>query len=385
MTINCTKKLLDFLEIAPAQAPQEEPLFSFSANLLVLNRKKCIVVINDASCCGFILYGVTAKDKKNIQKKLEEGLRNMLASENYAANIIDRYVADCAFPAVICKSANRSAVTRLNQYCGRVERFSGCFEPDDPFQTMLLPMLNEDFKMRAGNQKKDYYLTYEELERLLRERYGRPFHCRTGVFDVTLRLETPCVRRVMIPMDFSMFYVHDVIQQLFLWQNYHLHEFVTKYRKDGSPAQRIVDLAQWEDELGGERGCELLDDHKTLLSDVFPEVKQILYVYDFGDGWEHEIRFVKIIEDADIPAPVCESMDGDAPPEDCGGPHGFAELQRILNNPKDPQYYEMLEWSRGAHAFQKNIYQVNSYLRRRYLAGAWNLYYRFADAYEEEL
>ncbi|MBR5428076.1 MAG: plasmid pRiA4b ORF-3 family protein [Clostridia bacterium] len=385
MKIGCTKKLLDFLDIAPAEAPQEEPLFSFSANLLLLNRRKCIAVINDASCCGFILYGVTAKDKKNIQQKLEEGLRNMLASENYAADVIDRYIADCAFPAAICKSANRSAITRLNQFCGDVERFSGCFEPDDPFQTMLLPKLNDDFKMNAGDQKKDYYLTYEELERLLRERYGRLYHCRAGVFDVALRLKTPCVRRVTIPMDFSMFYVHDVIRQLFLWQNYHLHEFVTKLQKNGRPAQRIVDPAQWEKEFAGARGCESLDEHKTRLSDVFPGTERILYLYDFGDGWEHEISLVRIIEDADIPSPVCESMNGDAPPEDCGGPHGFAELQRILNDPKDPQYYEMLEWSRGAHAYQKNIYQVNSHLRRRYLAGAWDLYYRFVDAYDEEI
>ena len=383
MKIGCTKKLLDFLEIVPAQAPQEEPLFSFSANLLVLNRRKCIVVVNDASCCGFILYGVTAKDKNSIQQKLEEGLRNMLASENYAADIIDRYVAECAFPAALCKSSNRSAVARLNQFCGRVEGFSGSFEPDDPFQTMLLPMLNEDYKMCAGNQKKDYYLTYEELERLLREKYGKLYHCRAGVFDVTLRLETPCVRRVKIPMDFSMFYVHDVIQQLFLWQNYHLHEFVTKFREDGSPAQRVVDPAQWEEEFTGARDCESLDENKILLSDVFSETRRILYVYDFGDDWEHEIRLVKIIEDADIPAPVCESMNGDAPPEDCGGPHGFAELKRILKDPKNPHYNELYAWYQGADTFQKNIQWINSDFRRRYLAGAWNLYYRFVFSDDE--
>ena len=87
----------------------------------------------------------------------------------------------------------------------------------------------------------------------------------------------------------------------------------------------------------------------------------------------------EIIEDADLPAPVCTEMTGDAPPEDCGGPHGFAELQRILNDPKDPEYEEMREWCDGIQSYQRNIKWVNSNLRRRYLAGAWNLYYRFAD------
>ena len=180
-----------------------------------------------------------------------------------------------------------------------------------------------------------------------------------------------------------MFYVHDIIQQLFLWQNYHLHAFVTKFGKDGRPAQTVVDPAQWEEEYADTRGCESLDEHKTRLSDVFSEKKRIMYVYDFGDGWEHEIRLVRIIEDADIPAPVCESMNGDAPPEDCGGPHGFAEMQRILKNPNDPQYDEWYKWYQGAHTLKKTIQWINSDLRRRYLAGAWDLYYRFISSDDE--
>ena len=76
---------------------------------------------------------------------------------------------------------------------------------------------------------------------------------------------------------------------------------------------------------------------------------------------------------------VCTEMTGDAPPEDCGGPYGFLELQRILKNPKDPQYKEMREWCYGMRYYQKNINGINHDLRRRYLAGAWDLYFRFAD------
>ena len=48
-----------------------------------------------------------------------------------------------------------------------------------------------------------------------------------------------------------------------------------------------------------------------------------------------------------IPAPVCTELKGDAPPEDCGGPGGFSELIRILQDPKDPQYKDMVEWNGG--------------------------------------
>ena len=180
------------MAISPDEAPATaKPLFSFSANLLTLNRKKCIVVLNDACCCGFLLYGVTAKDRKQFQQRVEAGLRNMLLSENYTQDVIDRYIADCAFPAAICKTGSRSAITRLNQFCERVTSFSGCFEPDDPFQTSLLPILNDDIKMLKDDKERDCYFTYKELERLMREEYGPVFRCRAGIFDVVLQLETP--------------------------------------------------------------------------------------------------------------------------------------------------------------------------------------------------
>lgn len=379
MKISCTKKLLDYLEITPQTPGTEDPLFALSANLLVLNRRKCIAVFHEASGCGFLLYGITAKDKKNIQSKLEAGLRNLLASENISGDVIDRYLADCAFPAALCKNTDRSAVTRLNHFCKRIEWLTNCYEPDDTFQSMLLPKINDDLRMMTVDGETEVFAVYEELARLLQERYGRLYHCRAGVFDVTLKLETPCVRRVTVPLDFPMCYLHDIIQQLFLWQDYHGHDFITKVKKNGHPAQIVTDPAMWEEGIFAFQDLEVLDEQKIRLSDIFPGTDRIFYEYDFGDGWEHEIRLVEIIEDADLPAPVCTEMTGDAPPEDCGGPYGFAELQRILNDPKDPEYEEMREWCAGMRYWQKNIRLINSNLRRRYLAGAWDLYFRFAD------
>jgi hypothetical protein len=379
--IGCTKKLIDYLGISPAQATKGiDPLFAFSANLILLNRRKCIVIANDATGCGFLLYGITASDKKKLQELLKAGLRNMLASENISQEVIDRYIADCCFPASFCKTADRSSVAKLNKYCQRVERFENCFEPDDLFQTIILPVINDDIKFTAD--KKDVYATYEEQERALKEKYGKLYSTRAGVFDVSLELETPCLRRVTIPMDFSLFYLHDIIQNLFLWKDYHLHEFILKRSKNGRPL-RIARIPYPEDDdICGARGCEIVDEREITLEEVFSKTDSISYEYDFGDGWTHEVRLVEIIEDAAIPAPVCTELKGDAPPEDCGGPGGFSELIRILQDPKDPQYDELVEWNGGSRVFQKNIEWINCDLRRRYLAGAFQLHYEIT--YDED-
>jgi len=357
---------------APA-AEGKGPLFDFSANMIMLNRKKCIVVMNNETCCGFLLYGITASDKKRLQEMLEAGLRNMLAAENISESVIDRYIADCTFPATFCKTANRSAVAKLNHFCQRVERFLDCFDPEDQLQTILLPLFNDDIKMVENG--KTVFSTYEKQEHLFRERYGTLYNCRAGIFDVSLELETPCVRRVMIPMVFPLFYLHDIIQNLFLWKDCHLHEFILKKSKNGRPLQ-IAKLPSPDDEdYFSANGCSVHDERDITLSEVFSTNKSIVYEYDFGDGWMHEIRLIDVIDDADIPAPVCTELKGDAPPEDCGGPGGFAEFVRILNDPQNPQHNELVEWNGGSSIIQKNIKWINSTLRRRYLAGAFHLYY----------
>ncbi|MCR5485705.1 MAG: plasmid pRiA4b ORF-3 family protein [Clostridiales bacterium] len=379
--IGCTKKLIDYLGISPSPASKEiEPLFGFSANLIILNRRKCVAVANNATGCGFLLYGITASDKKKLQELLEAGLRNMLASENITKDVIDRYIGDCCFPASLCKTVDRSSVAKLNKFCQRIEFYENCFEPDDRFQTLILPDINYDIRYTAD--KKDSYETCEEQERFLKEKYGKLYNTRAGVFEISLELETPCLRRVMIPMDFSLFYLHDIIQNLFSWENCHLHEFILKQAKNGRPL-KIAKIPFPDDEdIFGASGIRIIDEREITLEEVFSKNDSIYYEYDFGDGWTHEVRLVEMIDDADIPAPICTELKGDAPPEDCGGPYGFSELVRVLNDPKDPEYDDAVNWNGGTKIYQKSIKWINRNLRRRYLAGAFNLYYEMV--YDEE-
>lgn len=62
MQIGCTKKLQDYLKekISPVDVTID-PFFSWSASLVTVNRRKTIVIVNDYSRCGFVLYGVKAK------------------------------------------------------------------------------------------------------------------------------------------------------------------------------------------------------------------------------------------------------------------------------------------------------------------------------------
>lgn len=74
------------------------------------------------------------------------------------------------------------------------------------------------------------------------------------------------------------------------------------------------------------------------------------YRYDMGDGWRHRI----VIEssptswtDEDLPLPVCVAGENACPPEDVGGPFGYARLLEVLADQKHEQHADMMRWIGG--------------------------------------
>jgi hypothetical protein len=78
------------------------------------------------------------------------------------------------------------------------------------------------------------------------------------------------------------------------------------------------------------------------------EKDKIVYEYDFGDGWEHDVLLEKILPaDEKFKSPVCLAGKMACPPEDCGGVWGYADLIEILKNPKHEEYDSYMDWLGG--------------------------------------
>jgi hypothetical protein len=83
-----------------------------------------------------------------------------------------------------------------------------------------------------------------------------------------------------------------------------------------------------------------------LIRDVFSvENNKVLYEYDFGDSWLHEILLEKILPTKlNIRYPICVAGKRACPPEDCGGVPGYCNLLQIIKNPKHKEYRLMMDW-----------------------------------------
>jgi hypothetical protein len=169
----------------------------------------------------------------------------------------------------------------------------------------------------------------------------------TGVhqFRITLQDVKPAVwRRIQTPAGYSFWDLHVAIQDAMGWKDMHLHEFqILEPKKRELESIGIPD----DDDFGP---AEVVPGWERSVANYFSgENPAATYVYDFGDDWNHEVILEEITPVVQIAgSPICLDGGGACPPEDCGGPNGYAEFLRAIKKPGSPRGGELLEWVGGA-------------------------------------
>ena len=166
-------------------------------------------------------------------------------------------------------------------------------------------------------------------------------------------------RRVVVDPDISLLDFHKIIQTTMGWTNTHLHVFsdgVTEY----SPGELEVDDAQ---ESKTVKLHEILNEENSTLN----------YEYDFGDGWEHNIILEKIATaDDQVQIPKCIAGRRNCPPEDCGGIWAYADMLKILKQPRHKEYKSYMKWLGGEFDPEYfNIDEINQSLQKEDFGSFW--------------
>ena len=149
-----------------------------------------------------------------------------------------------------------------------------------------------------------------------------------------LEIEPRIWRRFLLNGESTFEILHNAIQDAFGWQRQHLYEFRqldvsnSARTKSPRPIRRIARC----------REAEILDDEvvpyadELVVASFFAEKNdRCLYLYDFGDGWQHVVQLNDFTESTD--SFTRRLIDGAraCPPEDCGGPIGYEELLGFLD------------------------------------------------------
>jgi hypothetical protein len=159
----------------------------------------------------------------------------------------------------------------------------------------------------------------------------------TRVYRLTITLEgiQPAIwRRFEVPSAITLAQLHRVLQRVMGWRDRHLHQFFVGGRGIG-----VRDP---------ESGETVEDEKKLTLAEVAPAVgTKLVYLYDFGDYWRHEVFVVAIDPPGEAGSPICLAGERACPPEDCGGLHAYEAFVAAIQDPGHEEHEDMLAWAGG--------------------------------------
>jgi hypothetical protein len=158
-------------------------------------------------------------------------------------------------------------------------------------------------------------------------------------FKLTLdEISPPIWQRIQVPESYSFWDLHVAIQDAMGWTDSHLHQFEMINPKTGEELEIGIPDEEWEDQaLAG--WIVKIADYFTMKNTT------ALYIYDFGDNWEHTVKLEKILpRDEQVEYPICLEGERACPPEDCGGIPGYEDLLMTISDPDDEEYEDTIEW-----------------------------------------
>jgi hypothetical protein len=170
------------------------------------------------------------------------------------------------------------------------------------------------------------------------------------VLHIELRDLKPKIwRQVWVAPDITLRQLHKVIQAAMGWHDAHLYGFAVPGtgragRYWGAPnGQRFEPAEARVDDLPGFDEPTRSDARQPLNGLLRQPGDKLLYLYDYGDDWEHTITLAQTLPNSQ-PLPCLTGAAGGCPPEDCGGLPGFEQLCDDWNDPDFEDAAELRAW-----------------------------------------
>jgi len=194
----------------------------------------------------------------------------------------------------------------------------------------------------------------ERQRKKMERQRKKPVPASVYQLKITLRdILPPIWRRVRVPAGIRLSQLHEAFQIVMGWTDSHLHQF----EKDGA----LYGLP--DDEFSD---SDVFDDTLAALDQLLKaEGDSLLYVYDFGDDWRHDVVLEEILPGEAAGRPVCIAGERKCPPEDVGGTPGYERFLEVIFDPAHEDHEHMVRWAGGRfQAEEFKLDAVNKYLAR---------------------
>lgn len=374
MLIQCTKSLLDKIgisksELASPEGHEQFPnsFMAWHANFVSRERGKVIILMNNETRYSVVIYRQSKKDFSTIKELIREAISEALRMEGVRKEVIEAYMAK-AGEISFSKTASRSMVAKMNNAVREIEFMQEYLDEETRIQRYISIVAGRFIQLSGGDEG---FYPIEKMLKSLSMVYDHEENAAAeDVLEVDLyqlmikiNLEGHDIwRRILVPSTYSFRHLHNIIQTVFDWQNYHLHEFVVD-RNESKTLKIVMDDDPETMEYLDFDAFDIRQERFVALKDIFPEFSEVIYEYDFGDSWEHTITLEKVVKSNVFQATYVEG-NGERPPEDVGGAWGYEEYMRIMANEKHPEYENMKAWAEGQEERELSPEKINRRLKQ---------------------
>lgn len=155
---------------------------------------------------------------------------------------------------------------------------------------------------------------------------------------IKLRHISPSIwRKIVVPSSIKLTSLAEIILEAMGWWNEHLHQFRQKNTYYTTKIKEKDEIGWSDTRWGGDYSIAHL---------LQMEKDHVVFEYDYGDSWEHDVTLSKIEDYDDDETPYVRLLSGKraCPPEDCGGVQGYYDLCEAMTHPRSAHAKELKEW-----------------------------------------
>lgn len=117
MLIECTKKLADVMKIQleTVESTEYEPFYDWHANLFTFDRRKAVILMNNATRYCIVLHGLKAENFKKFESIVLAAIEETFAAEGFASDKVRRYIENCG-SMKYTKTHDRSIISQMSEF-----------------------------------------------------------------------------------------------------------------------------------------------------------------------------------------------------------------------------------------------------------------------------
>mgnify|MGYP003574427881 CR=1 FL=1 len=175
------------------------------------------------------------------------------------------------------------------------------------------------------------------------------------ILHISITFSDPLIwRRIQVPGTFTLAQLHDTIQLSMGWSDSHAHQF-------------LVGKISYEPTMKSNvpRESKRFDEHKYKLHTLEEGMRFMFsYIYDAGEGWEHEIHLEEVVPPTrQLKNPILLSGEMACPPETVGDIHQYRQLITALESPDNKSRASLYELT-GRPDFDPSYFDLEAAKKR---------------------